>query len=446
MISFVNKIKAWNLSFQMIRKWAFFYAFFFGAFVSMEAQTESEILSDDGVWCWFSDPRAIYHKGEREQIYFGFINRSGDVMIGAKNLQTGTIDTFVLHDSLEVDDHNVPSILILPDFRIMVFYNEHNGDVFMRKSKYAEDIRSWEEEKIVCHESAQYRYCYSNPVMLQKENNRIYLIGRKVGPTSSFEHWWHYLKYSDDEGESWSSENILLDNEGRKNPPYLKVATDHQTRIDFLFTDGHPKIGPDVSTFHMYFEHDSFFQTNGEFIRSIAGLPVPIQSVDKVYDAAPGQIRSWIWDIVLKNGIPYITYARYPNEHNHIYHYAYWKQDHWQDYEVVNSGSWMPSLRQGDIVREAHYSGGIVLDPLHPEHVYLSRDISGKFEIEHREFQSGTLWKSELLTNDSNKNNVRPYVVYGAPEDRRFLMWMKGEYRHYTEFDMQLILLSLEEK
>ena len=420
-----------------------FFSFLFLFFNLMQGQIQLDMLSQDGAWCWFSDPRAVYHKGEKEQIYFGYLNSQGDVLIGVKNLQTGTISNFVLHDTLEIDDHNVPTILILPDARLMVFYNEHNGNVFMRKSKFPEDIQAWEEETIVCRESDQYRYCYSNPVMLQKENNRIYLIGRKVGPTASFEHWWHYLKYSDDEGKSWSDEIILLDNEGRKNPPYLKVATDHQSRIDFLFTDGHPKIGSDVSTFHMYFRQDSFFQTNGKFIQQILNLPIPIQSVEKVYDASSTQIRSWIWDISLYNGIPYITYAHFPSEHDHIYHYAYWSLDHWEDHEIVNSGSWMPTLKQGDMVREAHYSGGIVLDPTHPDQIYLSRDILGKFEIEHRAMQSNGQWDTELLTDNSNKNNVRPYVVYGAPSDKTFLMWMQGNYRHYIDYNTQLILLPL---
>ncbi|MCB0664874.1 MAG: BNR-4 repeat-containing protein [Saprospiraceae bacterium] len=445
-IDFKRKSILSNVELSFLRN--FFIIVYFISTVSgfIQAQNRADTLSSDGAWCWFSDPRAIYYKDEKEQIYFGYINSVGDVLIGVKDIETGAVHEFVLHDTLEVDDHNVTSILILPDGRLMVFYNEHNGNVYMRKSAFPESIDRWEDERIVCRESEEFRYCYSNPVMLKGENDRIYLIGRKVGPTSSFEHWWHYLKYSDDEGMTWSEEMILLDNEGRKNPPYLKVATDHQSRIDFLFTDGHPKIGPDVSTYHMYFEHDSFFQTNGKFICALENLPIPIKSVDKIYNAVPTQIRSWIWDIALKDGIPYVTYARYPTEHNHIYHYAYWQQDHWQDHEIVNSGSWMPSLRQGDMVREAHYSGGIVLDPLHPQHVYLSRDVSGKFEIEHCELQSGIYWKSELLTNNSGKNNVRPYMVYGAPTDRRFLMWMQGEYRHYTEFDTQLILVSLEEK
>lgn len=405
---------------------------------------QAETLTEDGVWCWFSDPRAIYHKGEKEQLYFGTINSRGDVLINSKDLNTGEVKTFILHDSLEVDDHNVAAILILPDGKLLTFYNEHNGDVFMRKSVHPEDITAWEPERVICRSTQEYRYTYTNPVQLSGENGRIYIIGRKVGPTRSFENWWQYIKYSDDEGQSWSEDIVFLDNEGRKNPPYLKVATDHESRIDFLFTDGHPKIGPDVSVFHLYYQDGAFHQTDGASLADWKQLPIPIKTVNKVYDAAPTQVRGWIWDIILKDGQPYITYARFPSEADHIYHYAYWEEGAWVDHEIVNSGSWMVNLRQGDQVREAHYSGGVVLNPRDPKDLFLSRNVAGKFEIEHWELKADNTWSKKPVTQQSTMNNVRPYVVYHGPAERVYLLWMNGIYRHYTEYDMDIQMATLD--
>ena len=401
-------------------------------------QMKQQLLVEDGAWCWFSDPRAVYYHGNKEQIFFGYINSSGDVCIGSKDLESEQQNQFVLHDTLEIDDHNVPSILVLPDGKLLAFYNEHNGNIYSRKSANSEDIGSWEASRIVARETENYNYCYTNPVQLQEENGRIYLIGRKVGPTRSFDHWWQYLKYSDDEGQTWSEDIVLLDNEGRKNPPYLKVATDHQRRIDFLFTDGHPKIGSDVSVYHMYYDKGVFFQTNGDTLASMDQLPIAISSVNKLYDASQTNTRAWIWDIALDNGQPVITYARYPTEDDHIYHYAYWQNGEWVDQQVVNSGSWIASLRQGDVVREAHYSGGIVLDQQDPTHIYLARELSGKFEIEHRQLLPDGQWKTSLITTGSSANNVRPYVVYNTPSEYALLMWMSGVYRHYTEYQTGL--------
>ena len=399
-----------------------------------------ETLSKDGVWCWFSDPRAIYYSGKNEKIYFGYVNGQGDVCIGSKDLYSGKLTSFILQDTLEIDDHNVPSILVLPDGKLLSFYNEHNGSVFMRKSKYAEDISSWEEVQVVSPKTETYRYTYTNPIRLSAENGRIYLIGRKVGPTRSFEHWWQYLKYSDDEGQSWSKEIILLDNQGRKNPPYLKVSSDHKSRIDFAFTDGHPKIGSDVSLYHMYYSRDTFFQTNGLPIRHRDHLPIRILSVDKVYDASRSQVRSWIWDIAFQSDGPVITYVRYPTESDHIYHYTYWTGSEWIDQAIVNSGSWMPSLQQGDRVREAHYSGGIVLDHQDPSSIYLSRSIYGKYEIEHRQLEANGQWNSTFITEGSAENNVRPFVVDGVPRGQVALLWLRGTYRHYTDYHMSILM------
>ncbi|HCS75569.1 MAG TPA: hypothetical protein DIW17_17050, partial [Clostridiales bacterium] len=63
---------------------------------------------NDAAWRWFSDPRVIYNKGNREQVYYGYINGKGDVRVSSYDLKTGEKETYVLHTGLEVDDHNVP--------------------------------------------------------------------------------------------------------------------------------------------------------------------------------------------------------------------------------------------------------------------------------------------------------------------------------------------------
>ena len=401
--------------------------------------TIHEVVAEDAAWCWFSDPRAAYHRGESEKAYFGFINMQGDVVIGSRDLVDNSQDTFVLHEELQVDDHNNPSILFMPDGRLLVFYSEHNGHVFMRKSVRPEDITEWEPERIISE--GPERYTYTMPVMLSEEDNRIYIFGRKVGPAPNFTDWWQYVKYSDDLGETWSEEQIYLDNQGRDNPPYLKLISDNRSRIDFLFTDGHPKIGSDVSTYHMYYEEGSFFQTGGDRITDFGNLPVVINDVDPVYSAKESNIRSWIWDIVLdENRNPVVTYARYPHETDHRYHYAYWDGDMWIDEEVSRAGSWMPALRQGDVIREAHYSGGIVLDSNDPRRVYLSRQIHGRFEIEQKYLRENGQWESSFITRDSEVDNVRPYVVYNGSSDSSLLFWMRGFYNHYTNWDTELIM------
>ncbi len=408
--------------------------------IHTERTTTLDTLVSDGAWCWFSDPRAIYHEGQTRQMYFGYINQKGDVCVGSYNLETQQANHLVLHDTLEIDDHNVPTFQILPDGRLLIFYNEHNGNVFMRKSTNVEDISDWQPTKIIGAESEQFNYTYTNPAMLSTENNRLYLFGRKIGPTRSFDHWWPYFRFSDDLGETWSEDVILLDNEGRKNPPYMKVIGDHTARIDILFTDGHPKIGDDVSVYHMYYQDGMFYQTDGTAIASVEALPIPIRKVNKVYDATSSKIRAWIWDLArASSGHPVVTYARYPSENDHRYHYAYWDGKQWIDQFVCKAGGWMPSLRQGDLVREAHYSGGIVIDPNDTRSVYFSRQIEGFFEIEQARYTEDG-WESHFITKNSVTNNMRPYVLPGSLRNQAIVLWMQGWYNHYTRYETSIVM------
>src|SRR5690554_1370699 len=261
-------------------------------------QSQNTLLADpDAAWCWFSDPRAVYYKGEKEAIYFDFINTKGDVVSKSIDFETGQSTEYTLHERLEVDDHNVPTFLFLPDGKLLAFYNHHNGDIFMRKSKHAENISEWEPAVKLLKKDSVNRYCYTNPIMLSEENNRIYLFGRNIvlNQEGTYNDTRIYCIYSDDYGSSWSHEVNLLDNGGRNNPQYVKFVSDNKSRIDFLFTNGHPKLGEDISVHHMYYEDGCFMQTDGEKIKSFTDLPVLINETNMLYDSKETGVRAWIW-------------------------------------------------------------------------------------------------------------------------------------------------------
>lgn len=405
------------------------------------ASTHSYLtVAEDAAWCWFSDPRAICHKGIKEAVYFGYVNMHGDVMVRSLDLKTNKIDEFNLHPQLQVDDHNVPSFLFLPDGKILAFYSHHNGDVFLRKSKNPEDITQWEDERIIVARTKHDLFCYTNPFMLSDENNRIYLFGRKISRNDTAKRYTAthtYFIYSDDLGKTWSGRTLLLDNSGRDTPPYVKYTSDNKSRIDFLFTSGHPKLGNDVSAHHMYYQNGSFYQTNGQKISDVNSLPVVIKNVNKVYDPDSTNVRSWIWDIALnKSKNPVVTYARYPSPLEHQYYYAEWDGAKWCDEKVVDAGPYITIIKPGKKLLEAHYSGGIVLDHSNTDNVYLSRKINDHFEIEYKNVKVGT--QLHAITRNSVVDNLRPYVVDRNPGGKLILMWMSGHYYHYTDFATNL--------
>ena len=89
------------------------------------------VLSDDGGWCWFESPRALF-QGSR--LIIGSVasgwsdaSRRGDSNAIVHDLATGTTSTFELHNQLELDDHDSPAFLARPDGRIVTLYAKH-GD------------------------------------------------------------------------------------------------------------------------------------------------------------------------------------------------------------------------------------------------------------------------------------------------------------------------------
>lgn len=399
-----------------------------------------QLLAEDAAWCWFADPRAVYHKGEQERIYYGYINSKGDVMIGARDQKTGKTETFNLHPELQIDDHNVPSILFLPDGKLLAFYTHHNGKFFTRKSKRAEDITEWEEERILEFGPGKKLICYSHPVMLAEENNRIYMFFRSryvTGKKATFKDWYQMMSYSDDLGQTWTDAQRVMDSYDVDNPVYMKVSSDNKSRIDILFTDGHPKIGA-ASVYHMYYKDGQLHQTSGKSIAPLSAMPIGVDKIDKVYDVTKHKTKSWIWDIALdKKGHPIIAYTRYPHETDHRYHYARWDGKKWLDEELVKAGPYITRLRPGAKLLEGHYSGGVVLDHNNTDNVYLSREINGKFEIQEWK-RNGKEWTIKEITKQSQQDNVRPYVVYGS--HKPIVLWMQGTYHHYTDYDTNLMI------
>lgn len=420
--------------------------FFIGLcyFVNVTAQTNAPVAStyriaaEDGTWCWYADPRAVYYKAKQERIYYGYINSKGDVVISARDMRSKVVETFVLHEKLQIDDHNVPSILFLPDGKILTFYTEHNGRFFMRKSKNSEDISAWEEERVLTF-GLKDRICYSNPVMLSDENNRIYMFFRSHEKQGKEVNWKQNYAFSDDLGETWSNAQSYLNSGGSYNKiPYLKIVSDNKSKIHFLFTDGHPKLGLS-SVYHMYYEKGKFHQTGGEPIAAFTETPLDIARINKLYDSDKGKTRSWIWDIALdKKGYPVVAYARYPSVSDHIYHYARWDGRQWQDQELLNSGGYITKPEKSGKVLEEHYSGGVVLDHHHPQNVFLSRQVNGVFEIEHWQLK-GRRWNKKAVTANSSANNIRPYVVDGYT-GKPILMWMNGTYEHYVRYKTDLLI------
>jgi hypothetical protein len=387
--------------------------------------------ASSGAWTFFTDPRAVYYKGNREKVYLGFLTSQGHDRVWSYDYATGAVDTFTLHLNLERDDHDNPALYVHPDGKITAIYQRHTVDrnIYLRTTANPEDIRSWGAERVI---QGSENTTYAHPIRLDAENNRLYLFNREV-------EWHPTVRTSEDQGLTWSAPKQIVG--GPAARPYIKYRGDGQSKIHMAFTDGHPRDVAKNSIYYAYYSGNNFYKASGERIKDFSSPLEPTQA-EKVYDGGTNG-RAWIWDIALdKQGRAVMVFVVAPTESDHRYYYARWTGTAWLVKPICPGGRWFPQTPSGSTEREPHYSGGIILNPQDPSEVFLSRPpngaATGTFEIEHWVTpDGGTTWTSRKITQGSSAHNARPIVpwpVHGQTNPRLMIFWMHGGYVHYTNY------------
>jgi len=395
-----------------------------------------ETLTRDGAWCWFSEPRAIYHHGEKEQTYAGWITSGGDVTVAALNHETGSWTSHVVHRRLEADDHDHPVIYVRKDNRLVVFYSKHSkGSMYVAISKRPEDITEWREA-----DTFGENVTYANPL---RSGDSLFVFYRDLN-------WHPTLITSGDEGETWEKPRQFIRGGGER--PYAKYTADKFGRIFTAFTGGHPRKEPRNKIFFANYDFGLVKRGNGTMSSIFAGenegIDIDRDPLDTVYNAFNG--KAWIWDIACADeNEPVLVYAMFPTDTAHQYYYARWNGEKWENHRISEGGGWFPQTPGGEEETEPNYSGGVTLDHEDPFTVYLSKPVNGVFEIfRYITPDSGRTWQSEQLTHDTPAGvlNVRPVVPRNHKPGAVDLLWMRGSYTHYTDFGTQIMAGSFEKK
>ncbi len=404
----------------------------------VDAQTQSGYLTNDGTWCWFSDPRAIL---VNNKIITGWVKSDGTIESVVFDLASSDIQAIELYYKLEADDHDNPAFTLTDEGKALAMYTRHSRkDLFINVLSDLNDnpsfskprlIHPWNENEL--QKFPRQTMTYANPYRLSSEEDRIYCFGRWTGFKPN-------VMWSDDSGLTWSDARVFITNYpfDSNNRPYVKYFSDGQSRVHIVFTDGHPRDEPTNSVYYAYYENGAFYKASGELICTIDEIPFEPSQASVVYTSNPTEGRAWIADIGQdENGDPVILYTRSPTEENHEYWYARYSGQDWIEQKICDSGKWFPQTPEGQKEWEPHYFGGMSIHPNDAGVVYLSREIKGTFEIERWEtHDEGSTWKSEAITQNSEFDNVRPYVPRGlSSNDNEIVLWMENQkYIHYTNY------------
>ena len=418
------------------------------------------VLNDDGGWCWFQDERALVVGG---RLVFGSVaagrtdaSRLGMVEATSVDLASGAATRFRLsaapvEKAGRYDDHDTPAFAVRGDGRLLAVWAGHGYDnrILSRVSVRAGDATAWGDERTFVP-SASSSVTYANVYRLPAERGRLYNFFR--GLDNRFK---PSVAWSDDEGESWKAGGVVIDVPAAfRHRPYVKYTSDGAGTVHLAYTEGHPR-NFDNSLYHAFYRNGTLHRSDGSAVHSLAeGLRDPVEGT-RVFQGDAANV-AWVADLELDvQGRPFVGYSVQKDSAglepgqggtDHRYRLAQWTGSQWQDREIAFAGT---RLYAG----EDDYTGGIALVPGDPTRVFISTDadpstgaplISAADGKRHWEVfrgattDGGGTWRWQAVTRNSTADNLRP-IVPRTDDRRELLLWLRGRYRSYTDYDLEVV-------
>ena len=415
---------------------------------SAQSLFDSNVVADEGAWCWFADPRALHYENEVNSInatYIGYIDVHGNIKATQYDWITKRKTDVLVRSFFQPDDHNNPTFLVLPDERIMIFYTRHTDEprIWYRISTKPGDITALGEEKYL---STANNTTYPSPFIMSDDPNHIYLCWRGIN--------WHptiarlTMPDANDNCTFDFGPKQIVQSTGAR--PYAKYQSNGKDKIYLAYTTGHPDNEmPDWLYFNVIDINKGngplLKDINGKQLSTIANGPFNVSKNDSYYNSFPltvvdksANIRNWVWQISTdKNENPVIAYPHIDNaKTSHVYWYSRWTGSEWRNTWVQYAGH---AFHQNWNSTERCYSGGMAIDPDNINDLYLSIPTSngeynkdGVFEIwKYTIDDDGNVSKSEQITSNSEKNNIRPFIIPGSKNSPLRLTWMNGDYYYW---------------
>jgi hypothetical protein len=241
---------------------------------------------------------------------------------------------------------------------------------------------------------------------------------------------------------------IDLPEETVRHRPYVKFASNERDTIHFAFTEGHPR-DFNNGIYHAMLRRGVLRRLDGGTIRPLEEGPLAPAEAIQVFVGGPD--KAWIHDIALDRGgrrvrlafsVRKVSVGTPSRRHgmDHRYYWARWDGRAWWTHEIAYAGS---RLYAG----EDDYVGGICLHPDDSGVVFISTNVdptfgtplaSGHHEVfrGRRTPRAGWTWTS--LTPGATQDHLRPAVPTWR-DGRTVLLWLRGTYRAYTDYDLEVM-------
>lgn len=397
----------------------------------------SAIVSDEGAWCWFADPRAVHYRtpdGRTDMTYIGYIDTHGNIKATQYDFNKHISTEVLIRSCFQPDDHDSPTFLVLPDGRVMVFYSRHTDEpcFYYRISSAPGDITTLGEEHVI---PVDHNTTYPSPMILANDPDHIYLCWRGIN--------WHptiaRLTLPDADGNVEISDGPYQIVQSTGARPYAKYTSDGKNRIHMAYTTGHPDNENPNYLYYNYIDiHDlTLRDIHGQKVADIGKEVFNVDKSEEFADAHPtvmvdaSPYRDWVWQIATdNNGYPVVAMTRIsPDKKSHNYYVARWDGKEWRKDFIAHAGG---HFHQSPDIEHC-YSAGMAINPDNTSEIYCSVPVDGangrRYEIVRFSLDSnGEVKNTASVTSNSTANNVRPYFIPSTDGSPLKLAWMNGDY------------------
>ena len=391
--------------------------------VSFRYRQKNKVLHEGGIWTVHDRPRALRHL---EYTFVPWTNAQGKVGITQYNHVTNQAHSQVIGTvpNHVGDDHWGPSVFVRTDGRLLVPYSRTGG--FVAISEHPLDISSWNVTR--------YDWLRDYGQMMQI-GDEIWMFYR---PSGHFVGEWSY-RVSADQGNSWSVEKRLF--KGASSDTGIYVHPFHDTendRIHFGMGD-HRQNEPGVYHWYLDLADGYYYTSDGTPIKHAGDGTNPITHTSELtlaFEIPADWDGAKIWDLKVKDGVPYIAFAGYPQVDaggggggDYRAMWAVWRGSPaaWHHSQIRKLG--------GSIGEGHYYEGGLVLDYEDPTHAYLAVETNNRnFQIqEWKTPDQGQTWEKVADHSPSGADRysptkrARPVSPYGHNGEMPLVYW-SGKY------------------
>lgn len=371
-------------------------------------------VSDLAWTAWGGSP--LHFRGNT---YIAGVSRAGDIKVYQYNHENKVTNSFVLDEQLNMDDHCVTQILIMPSTReVAVFWTSHNSantGVRYRISKAGEDISDFEEvQNLPTTGPVTYIQAYYY-------GGNYFAFTREQGKS------WAYC-YSNDNMVSWTESAPAFQSQ------YFQSKKVGASKYALAATSPHGNTynSHDIAAFHINLETGDIEKLDGTILANlITGENLPLQGSqgDFIYGNDVTDDKSVLMD-VYEHAPYYVAYAKFPTEGTYEYYVASYEDGEYVSRKVAEGEG---SL---SLATNPHYVGYASLG--HPKGtLYTSEMVNGVWEIfQYNSNDNFETFNKTQITRDSKVDNFRPKYVIQSREGKSLLpfVWMKGYYPYYTDY------------